>query len=52
MDKLPHIVLSAPPQVRLYTGPGGGKDIVVPRESRLQHGEYLKKRFNKAWDDS
>lgn len=53
LDKLPHIVLTDPPETSLYitttTGRGGEPS---PSRDRIPHGGYLRNRLNLAWQQA
>jgi len=53
MDKLPHIVLPTKPETRLYTSTLSPRfqRVPIPRD-RVQHGQYLKRQFEGAWEES
>ena len=48
--KLPHIVLTSPPETSLYTSTSsGGSDKGAPNRDRVPHGRFLKSQFDQAW---
>ncbi|MDH5572282.1 MAG: S8 family peptidase [Gammaproteobacteria bacterium] len=51
LGKLPHIVLTTPPETSLYTTTSseGGDDKESPFRNRIPHGQYLQNQFNLAW---
>ncbi len=53
MDKLPHIVLPTKPETRLYTSTLSPRfQRIPPPRERVQHGQYLKGKFEGAWEES
>jgi len=53
LERLPHIVLTLPPETSLYTtttrGGGGKADLF---RDRIPHGQYLQNQLNTAWQQA
>ena len=52
IGKLPHIVLTVPPEVNAYTTPNGGGNSVAPLREREPHGQFLQKQLRVAWESA
>lgn len=53
LGKLPHIILTNPPETSSYTTPrSGGAGRVRPSRNCIPHGQYLQKHFNLAWQQA
>jgi len=53
LEKLPHIILSTPPDVSLYKtakSPRGDKSI--PPRDRVSHGQYLQGKLTTSWQEA
>ncbi len=53
LGKLPHIVLTDPPETSLYTTTKTGRDEKAsPSRNRIPHGQYLQNQLNIAWQQA
>jgi len=52
-EQLPHLIINKSPEVSAYTTtlPGRGKSKIPPREDRATHGQRIKEKFKKAWEE-
>ncbi len=53
LGKLPHLVLSAPPEIREFTSTSQmGAGTRIPSRNRQNHAVFLRNRLNQAWSES
>lgn len=52
-EHFPHIFIKNPPETTDYTSPkGGGGKVKLPDRNRRQHGTFLRKQFEKLWQQA